>query len=262
MLHSESLRIHAYFDHELDAVSAVEVEQHLAQCSSCRALLQDIKRTRESLQRELSEWHAPPRLRREMLRRLSQENTKDSPRSIGRERWLGSVPPFWRGSLSGAVLSAIAAVLAIAIWVPSLGEATVEELMNAHMRSLMPTHLIDVVSTDKHTVKPWFSGHTDVSPAVADFEVRGYRLIGGRADYVAHQRAAAVVYQHGAHIINVFSWSGPQRGLPTRTTRNGYHLLFWKSGDLEYCAISDTDPTELLDLSHLMQGINAADARE
>ena len=83
-----------------------------------------------------------------------------------------------------------------------------DELVNAHVRSLMPAHLIDVVSTDKHTVKPWFAGHADVSPVVADFEQQGYRLIGGRVDYLEHQRSAVVVYQHGAHVINVFSWAG------------------------------------------------------
>ncbi len=94
----------------------------------------------------------------------------------------------------------------------------------------MPEHLIDVVSTDKHTVKPWFAGHADVSPAVADFEPQGYKLIGGRADYLDHQRAAVVVYQHGAHVINVFSWAGDGRSLPSNATRNGYHFDFLDHG--------------------------------
>ena len=75
-------------------------------------------------------------------------------------------------------------------------------------------------------MKPWFAGHVDVSPAVYDFAAQGYRLVGGRADYFEHQRAAALVYQHGAHVINVFSWAG-EGTLPGDTTRNGYHLAFW-----------------------------------
>jgi anti-sigma factor RsiW len=122
----------------------------------------------------------------------------------------------------------------------------------------MPAHLIDVESTDRHTVKPWFAGHTDVSPVVADFNEQGYRLVGGRADYFDHQRAAVVVYQHGPHIINVFSWAGTERVLKD-TTRNGYHLAFWKAGNLEYCAVSDTGWEELLGLVRLLKDLAARD---
>jgi anti-sigma factor RsiW len=103
-------------------------------------------------------------------------------------------------------------------------------------------------------VKPWFAGHADVSPVVADFDQQGYRLIGGRADYLDRQRAAVVVYQHGSHVINVFSWATDQRGVPKNTTRNGYHLAFWKTGNLLNCAVSDTAWDELMGLVRLLQG--------
>jgi anti-sigma factor RsiW len=134
-------------------------------------------------------------------------------------------------------------------------------LLNAHLRSLLPGHLIDVVSTDKHTVKPWFSGHADVSPVVADFESQGYRLVGGRTDYVDHQRAAAVVYQHGSHVINVFSWVQHGGTLPQDMTHNGYHLAFWRMGDVTYCAISDTGWDELKGLTRLLRDLGARDEK-
>jgi anti-sigma factor RsiW len=123
----------------------------------------------------------------------------------------------------------------------------------------MPDHLIDVVSTDKHTVKPWFAGHADVSPVVADFAEQGYRLIGGRADYFDHQRAAVIVYQHGSHVINVFSWAATKDSVPRDTTRNGYHMAFWRTGDLVYCAVSDTGWDELRRLVRLLQDLGAHD---
>jgi anti-sigma factor RsiW len=101
-----------------------------------------------------------------------------------------------------------------------------EANFNGLARSLMPEHLIDVVSTDKHTVKPWFPGHADVSPAVADFEMQGYKLIGGRADYLGHQRVAVVVYQRGSHIINVFSWDANQSALPRNLSAEATIWLF------------------------------------
>jgi anti-sigma factor RsiW len=124
----------------------------------------------------------------------------------------------------------------------------------------MPDHLIDVVSTDKHNVKSWFAGHTDVSPVVADFEQQGYRLIGGRADYFEHQRAAVVVYRHGAHVINVFSWAGDQHGVP-RTPPAMAIIWFWIVGDLEYCAVSDTAWDELLGLARLLQDLSTRDSQ-
>ena len=95
---------------------------------------------------------------------------------------------------------------------------------------------------------------------VADFNAQGYRLVGGRADFFDHQRAAVVVYQHGPHIINVFSWAGTERPLKD-TTRNGYHLAFWKAGNLEYCAVSDTGWEELLGLTRLLQDLAARDTQ-
>ena len=173
------------------------------------------------------------------------------PRGRASSNWRGR--SFWMGALGGAGGAAIAATMAFLLLMPPLANPLLDDLLNAHVRSLMPAHLIDVVSTDKHTVKPWFAGHADVSPAVADFEAQGYRLVGGRVDYLEHQRSAVVVYQHGAHVINVFSWAANGRALPGNMTRSGYHLAFWKAGDLEYCAVSDTGWDELFGLVRLLR---------
>ena len=86
-----------------------------------------------------------------------------------------------------------------------------------------------------------------------------YRLIGGRADYFDHQRVAVVVYQHGSHVINVFSWAADGLGVLTDRTRGGYHLAFWKTGDLVHCAVSDAAWDELLGLTRLLQDLGAHD---
>jgi anti-sigma factor RsiW len=147
----------------------------------------------------------------------------------------------------------VAVALALFVLLPQSPSPLIEGLLGAHLRSLMPEHLIDVASSDHHTVKPWFAGHTDVSPVVENFDPQGYRLIGGRADYVDHQRAAVLVYQHGAHVINVFTWSAGRSPPPRDATRNGYHLLFWRSSDIDYCAVSDTGWGELRGLERLIE---------
>jgi anti-sigma factor RsiW len=258
---AESLRVQAYFDGELDALSAAEVERHSEVCAECRALLQDLDRVRTALRQDLTYASAPPELRARVMRALDEESTVGSPRRDGARLTSWRPRPFWKGAFSGIGGTAIAAGIAFFVLAPSFINPVLDDLVSAHVRSLMPDHLIDVVSTDKHTVKPWFAGHTDVSPVVADFDQQGYRLIGGRADYFDHQRAAVVVYQHGPHVINVFSWATDRSGLPKNTTRNGYHLAFWKTGNLAYCAVSDTAWDELLGLVRLLQDLGTRDAR-
>ncbi|MGO9932668.1 MAG: anti-sigma factor family protein [Steroidobacteraceae bacterium] len=253
---AESLRIQAYFDSEVDSVSAGEIERHLEHCAECRALLSDLEQVRNVLRRDVTYARAPPLLRARVARALDRE--AEPPRPNVRKPTIWRTASFWAGAAGGIGGTAIAATAAFLLLAPPLTNPLVNDLLSAHVRSLMPAHLIDVVSTDRHTVKPWFAGHADVSPVVADFEPQGYKLIGGRADYLDHQRSAVVVYQHGAHFINVFSWAAaPSRYLPRDTTRNGYHLAFWRQGDLDYCAVSDTGWDELLGLVRLLRSASA-----
>jgi anti-sigma factor RsiW len=295
---ADALRVQAYFDGELDALSTADIERHCETCSGCRELLEDLGSIRAALRRDLPYASAPPALRARIMNSLDQESALESPRiedgrtttpptgglttgglltsgattsglstngrtlsgARTRQVFTGArVRPFWAGAFSGIGGTAIAAGIAFFLLAP-VNNPLLDDLVSAHVRSLMPEHLIDVVSTDKHTVKPWFAGHTDVSPVVADFEAQGYRLMGGRADYFDHQRAAVVVYQHGPHVINVFSWAADEHGVPKNTTRNGYHLAFWRTGNLVYCAVSDTAWEELMRLVKLLQDANTGDA--
>ena len=153
---------------------------------------------------------------------------------------------------------AFAGALAFLLMLPS-ANPVVDDLTNAHLRSMMSDHLIDVVSSDRHTVKPWFAGHTDVSPPAVDFASDGYKLIGGRADYVDGHRAAVVVYRHGAHVINVFAWTHDDEKLPATASRNGYRFAFWRQGNLSFGAVSDTGPDELLALVDLVRKASGPD---
>ncbi len=260
---AESMRVQAYFDGEVDAVTGADVERHVEHCAECCALLRDLEQVRSVMRRDSAYVRTPPALRARVMRALDVESAAnaESPPSVARCWRIPRPRSFWAGAVSGAGGTALAASLLFFLWAPRT-TSLVDELVNAHVRSLMPAHLIDVASTDKHTVKPWFAGHADVSPVVADFEPSGFRLIGGRADYVNHQRSAVVVYQHGSHVINVFSWAGNTPSLPSDVTRNGFHFICWKTGDLDYCAVSDTARSELLGLVLLLQDLGARDRRE
>jgi anti-sigma factor RsiW len=286
---AESLRVQAYFDSELDAVSAADIERHLEHCTECRELLGDLKQVRSTLRNHAPFALAPQALRDRLANALDREaleqesSEQESPEqslpereslqpSLGRDPKVGTRfgrpkalaggrRQFWAGAASGIFGSAMAAAVAFFLLAPAATSPMLDELVSAHVRSLMPDHLIDVTSTDRHTVKPWFAGHADVSPVVADFEPQGYRLLGGRADYFERQRAAVSVYRHGAHTINVFSWAANGAALPRDATRNGYHLAFWKAGNLDYCAVSDTGWDELRGLVTLLRDLDARENR-
>jgi anti-sigma factor RsiW len=189
---AESLAVQAAFDGELDAVSAAAVERHAERCPECRSLLEHLERTRARIRRDLEYGQAPLELRARIARMLDAEAAAARGSAGPRARAPWRARPFWLGTLTGAG-AALAASLAVVLLAPLAPARLPDELVAAHVRSLMPGHLTDVVSTDRHTVKPWFAGHADVSPVVADFSAEGYRLVGGRADYLDRQRMAAVV---------------------------------------------------------------------
>ena len=128
----------------------------------------------------------------------------------------------------------------------SATSATTNQLVDAHVRSLLPNHLMDVVSTDRHTVKPWFAGKTDIAPPVVDLTDKGFPLLGGRLDYVDGHSAAVLVYGRRLHTINVFVWrTGTSEPRDGSFEVRGHSLLHWTNGGLSYWAVSDAAEPDL-----------------
>jgi anti-sigma factor RsiW len=124
--------------------------------------------------------------------------------------------------------------------------ARFEEAVTEHVRSLQANHLMDVVSTDQHTVKPWFSGKLDFSPPVADLADIGFPLVGGRLDHLAGRDAAALVFRRRQHVINVFIWPASGGVIAQATARkDGYSARSWAEGDLDFMAVSEIPDGDL-----------------
>jgi anti-sigma factor RsiW len=249
--------LEAYLDGELDAAGAAAVERHLETCDDCRKARAQIGALRSALREKATYHRADAQLRAHIRSSLD----KESPR-VSVLRRFPNARAAWAGAAGGATATALAASLAFLLLMPAAGDPLITDITNAHLRSLASEHLIDVVSTDRHTVKPWLAAHADLSPPVADFSRQGFKLIGGRVDFLEGVRAAVTVYRHGAHIVNVFAWANYGEPLPEFATRNGYHIVFWRSGNLTFCAISDTAVDDILELSRLLKGLSQTDARE
>jgi len=233
--------VSAYADHELDAVSSLQMESHLAQCPRCRAALERVDAVRAAVG-SAGLTYAPPA---DLASRVRATVRREA--SPTRRRWE------W-AALPGVAIAAMLAWLVVGNLGRGAERRLVDELVAGHVRSLMVDHLVDVASTDQHTVRPWFNGKIDFAPPVADFAASGFALVGGRMDYVEGRPAAALVYRHQAHLVNLFIW--PNRagttGLET-STADGYSLVHWNDRDLAYWAVSDLNLRDLARLADLVR---------
>jgi anti-sigma factor RsiW len=237
--------IEAYLDEELDAAQHSAVEQHLATCSDCSETYSGLRRQKASIRATAPYYTPPPNLRlsvRDALRRAAPEKSK--PVSELPWRWL---------AVAASLLLVVSLSWNLAQLRSRSPEANVaENVLSDHIRSLLGTHLVDVPSSDQHTVKPWFAGKLDFSPEVKDLEAQGFPLVGGRIEYLAGRRVAALVYHRRQHVINLFIWpDASSSGVDTRISRNGYHLLHWTDGPMTYWAVSDVSPSDLEEFRNL-----------
>lgn len=222
------LNTQSYLDGALTGAEAAEAERHLQACAECQAFAADAADLSDAL-RKAPRHAAPAQLRAAVLARLDRETVRFSPRS------------FWMGAGAGAVLSALAAGFALlALLPPSIATLT-QSIADAHARALTGGQTILVASSNHHTVKPWLAAHAGLSPPVTDFAADGFALTGGRVDEVAGRPAAVMTYAHGNHELDLFAW--PDRGvrLPQPGMARGFRTAFWKSGDLDFAAVSDLD---------------------
>ncbi|HXO20271.1 MAG TPA: anti-sigma factor [Thermoanaerobaculia bacterium] len=243
----------AYLDGELDLAHAVAFERHLEECPACARELAAQEALRGAIQDHAAELRFHP----------TPAQTERLRRAVRQAGGPAEVPAFrqWRQ------LSAIAALLLVAVtswslgrlWPPRPAAGLAEEVVAGHVRSLLAGHPADVASTDRHTVKPWFTGKLDYAPAVIDLAGQGFPLIGGRLDYLGHHPVAGLVYRSDRHVISLYTWpaaytedrAGP---VPEAATRQGFHLRHWTRNGMAYWAVSDVEEDRLSRFARLLAG--------
>jgi anti-sigma factor RsiW len=238
------LLVQAEFDGELDAAQAATLQFHRARCPVCQAAELELTRARELL-REMPYQPTPDAIRERVLAALDVARPKPAHGPAKYQR--SSLFHWWRHSAAGFGLGAACAA-AVAFLVLSPAEQSLtEQVIAGHVRALQPGHLEDVLSTDQHTVKPWFDGRLDFAPPVKDLAPKGFPLQGGRLDYIAGRPVAALVYQRDKHLIDLFAWpaAGDVRPTSEFTEHNGYNVLHWVQNNTELWAVSDVAPDQL-----------------
>lgn len=227
--------LHALIDNELDAGHAREVEAHVAQCERCTAQLAAYRDLHQAVQGGNLRYAAPASLRRSIDRAVP------SPVVTSRRALLKGF------ALGGVVSAAAAASVTLVIVRADRDKRILGEAISAHLRSLQADHLTDVLSSDQHTVKPWFNGRIDLAPPIIDLTAEGFTLIGGRLDFIDGKPVAAIVYRRRVHVINLFVAQGMGLALvaPKVESLQGFNIRRWSDQGLNLLAVSDLNPDEL-----------------
>jgi anti-sigma factor RsiW len=244
-----------YLDGELDLVRTVGMESHLKGCPTCAQELETLKALRAALRSSSLAYAAPA-----VLRERIQSSLRASSRADVREskaRWWPSLD-IWQFASAFALLVLISITgwqLTARFRAPSGDQQIAAEVFASHVRSLEANHLMDVASTDQHTVKPWFDGKLDFSPPVEDLASDAFPLVGGRLDYLEGREVAALVYQRRKHFINVFVWpdSAETNSTPAIQSRQGYNIMKWSLGGFQFWAVSDVAAPDLAEFVRLFQ---------
>jgi anti-sigma factor RsiW len=242
--------LHPYIDGEIDAASAIELESQIEASAALRQEMHRLLALRSVVETHATRFNAPSRLTKSLHAAFPGARTDSIP--LGVSSW-------WRTLAIGTTAAAVALIL----W--SLGSTflgrdargvVIEEIVSAHIRSLMVDHLTDLASAERHSVKPWLSNRLDFAPPVHEFAGEGFVLLGARLDYISEKPAAAIVYRYRQHIVNVFVWPVPvssDRSIEFSAHR-GYNSATFESDGMRYWAVSDLNQKELGQLAKLILG--------
>jgi anti-sigma factor RsiW len=226
----EENRLHAYLDGELDAAASLEFEAQMAENPALRAACERQRELSAAIREKADYYPAPARLKR----------VSESPR-----KFLRFAPAF-------AVVAVVAFALGALLKFPSAEDPLAREVVASHVRATLGGRLIDVASSDQHTVKPWLSARLPFSPPVTDLSQDGFELAGARLDYAAGQPVAVLVYKRRQHVVDVFVWPAGGESEIGASTRDGFNVERFALGGMRYWVVSDLNRNELDDFSRLL----------
>jgi anti-sigma factor RsiW len=248
MIHEDpTLPIHAYLDGELDPTNALAVERRMATNPALAAECERIEALQRLIREHLPREAAPPGLRVRVEAAVGMRRPRTR---------LGNAQFSWRALAASIVVTAILAGSSTSILLsPSRSDLVRDGVVDAHIRSLMASQPIDVASSDRHTVKPWFNGRIPQAPRVVDLAKEDFPLVGGRIDVVSEVPVPTLVYRHAKHTISLTAIpaSGRADSASVFSAISGYNMARWTEGGVTYWAVSDVAPVDLQKFADLFR---------
>jgi anti-sigma factor RsiW len=234
--------IDPYADGELDAGGILEMEKHIHGCPACALAWRNAQTLKKSLKQDSLFFTAPTELRQRVKAELRSQ-IETTPRwSFWNWNWLTT-------ATTSVATICLALLLTVTLTRPSTQQRLTQEIVSSNIRSLMADHMLDVVSTDQHTVKPWFNGKLDFSPPVKDLAAQEFPLIGGRLDYIGGRSVAALIFHRNKHVINLFIWPANEKNSKPAASASiqGYNVIHWANAGMTFWAASDLNEKEMME---------------
>lgn len=228
--------LHSLIDGELDAANSLAIETHLKGCRGCAEALRELEAVHASIGGASAGYRAPAALR-DRVDAILEAATERAPARFG-----------MKVRYAAGTMVALAASLLLVVATPQmLSPGDQDQFVSSHVRSLLASHLVDIQTSNRHVVKPWFNGRIDFAPPVVELADRGFPLVGGRLDYIDGRVVPAIVYRRRLHVINLFVRPAAGLALPIASTahHDGYSIVHWTAAGLDYWAVSDIDGAEL-----------------
>lgn len=247
-------QLNAFVDGELDLAAQLELEARLKEDAALRAQVERLRSLREAV-RSRADYHAAPDALRRRIGAMVAAQSGEPASAAARpaavapasgvkavlERWFA-----WRPLVPALGLAAAAIFATNLLLLPARQDERIEqEVIASHVRATLAQRMIDVESSDHHTVKPWLSSRLDFSPPVYEPADGGSALLGGRVDYVDGRAVAALVYRHKGHVVESYVWPASQSQTAAKfSEEKGFHLAHWSRGGMAHWVISDLNPVE------------------
>jgi anti-sigma factor RsiW len=237
--------LNARVDDEIDPKQRAALDSHLETCFACAKDLEELESVRNAIRGEMPYYRAPAGLRDHVRLTLRGADYIDT----------GARRTGWRvwGAIAASVAVCALASAPFIVNARNQRQLVAEEFLSAHQRALIGRS-VDVISSDQHTVKPWFNGKLPFSPPVSDLASEGFPLEGGRVDYAGERPVAALVYSRRLHRIDVFIRpASGEKAPPEHFERNGYNEISWTKDNFLFTAVSDLNDADLAAFARLLQ---------
>jgi anti-sigma factor RsiW len=265
----EDPQINAFVDGELDLATQLALEERMKTDAMLREQVETLRQLRTAIREGADHYTAPAALRERVAGLLAPAAAASAapapvpgraapaqPSAVAQtlQRWLG-----WRPLVASfALVAMLAVVLDLGLLRASQDDRLLDDVVASHVRSTLGQHLVDIASSEHHTVKPWLSSKLDFSPPVNDLQLPGSVFLGGRVDYLDGHPVAALVYKQGEHVVNAFVWPGPAKdSKPDFSAARGFQTAHWSQGGMNHWVISDVNRPEF---NAVVAAIQAADA--